>query len=54
MLPDECEPELKLPREDMELREPEEEDPLEAELEPDLDEIRDTEDDDDEELFLGE
>jgi hypothetical protein len=48
MLPDECEPELELSREDIEPREPEEE------LEPDLDEIRDPEEDDDEELLLGE
>lgn len=54
MPPDECEPELELPREDIELREPEEVNPVEEELEPDLDEIRDPEDDDDEELFLGE
>ena len=43
MLPDECEPELELPCEDMEPREPEEADPLAEELEPDLDELRDPE-----------
>jgi hypothetical protein len=48
MLPDECEPELELPREDIEPREPEEE------PDPDLDEIRDPEEDDGEELLLGE
>lgn len=54
MLPDEWEPELELPREEMELLEPEEDVPLAEELEPDLDEIRDPDEDDDEESFLGE
>ena len=48
MLPDGCEPELELPREDTEPREPE------KDLEPEEDEIRDFEDDDNEELLLGE
>jgi len=48
MLPDECEPELELPREDTEPREPE------MDLEPEEDEMRDFGDDDNEGPLLGE